>query len=590
MGLAALWSLSGLWRQFIQFDVIALAATLVGGYPIYKETYTSLKQKHINMEVSMTIAIIASLIVGAFSAAVVISFFVILAELIESYALDKARDTVTRLENITPKKTLVKRHGEEVTVDVQSLEENDIVIVRDGERIPVDGIITRGTAVVNQSSITGESIPTDKTESDRVYAGSINESGVIEVRTEKIGTETVFGKIIKLVEEAESKKSPIQKISDKLATRLVVFAILSSIVTLLITRNPISSISVIIVAGSCGVAAGTPLAIVATIGRAAKKGVIVKGGIYLEEMTRIDTVVIDKTGTITLGEPTVTKVRAFNGSTESEVLSYAASVEGHSNHPISRAIMRKAAELNIRPLQHSQFTYSPGRGVISEYGGERILVGNIRLMIENNIPIPVESQDSPQGTTTILVAHNNTICGTISLVDDVRDISRNAIARLKKMGLNTIMLTGDNETATKLIGEKVGVDEFYADLLPQDKVLKIEQLVTQGHRVVMVGDGVNDAPALARANVGIGMGAGTDVAVEEADIVLMTNDLEKIPDLLDLSKSAYWTIMGNFYGTISIDAIGVALAFLGFLNPLVAALIHTGSELAFIANSARLMR
>lgn len=591
IGLAALLSLSSFWRLFASFDILALVATIFGGIPIYRETVSSIRHRHINMEVSMTVAIIASLIIGAFFAAVVITFFVTLAEYIEQYALDKARATVAQLEKMTPRRALVRREGKEVEVDVQTLALNETVIVRDGERIPVDGVIIKGYGAVNQASITGESLPIDKSTGDSVYAGSIDESGLFEVRTDKIGTETVFGKIIKLVEEAEGKRAPIQKISDKLATRLVYFAILSSLVTFIITGNPVSSISVVIVAGACGVAAGTPLAVVASMGKAAKRGVIVKGGIYLEEMTKIDTVVIDKTGTLTLGEPTVESIQRFDGCTDQEVISYAAMAEAHSNHPISRAILRKAGELRIAPVPHSEFRYTPGRGIVSDHNGEQILVGNRQHMIENGVKPPAESSERKSaGLTTVLVAHNGEICGSISLADNVREDSRKAVESLKKMGLRTIMLTGDNDTVAKAVADRVGADEVYADLLPQDKVSIIEDLVAKGHRVAMVGDGINDAPALARANVGIGMGAGTHIAVEEADVVLMTNDLQKIPSILRLSKTTYNTILTNFYGTIGIDGIGVILAFMGLLNPVLAALIHTISELVFLANSAKLMR
>jgi heavy metal translocating P-type ATPase len=594
MASAAVWSLIGYWQQFLPFDVVAVIATFLGGYPIYKETFRSLRHRRINMEVSMTVAVAASLIVGAFTAAIVIAFFVILAEYIESYATDSARATLIQLEKAVPRKALVRRNGIEIEVDPQTLTSNDLVIVRDGERVPVDGVVIKGDAYINQASITGESIPVEKHIGDGVFAGTINESGLLEVQTEKIGTETVFGKIIKLVGEAESKKAPIQKISDRLAVWLVEFAIGSSLLAYLLTRNPISAISVVVVAGSCGVAAGTPLAIVAAMGKAAKKGVIVKGGVYIEEMTKVDTIVIDKTGTLTLGEPTVQGFHALDGCSEKQILSYAASAEKHSTHPIARAIVRRAAELGIRPIEHSQFDYSPGKGVTSEHDGQRILVGNNRLMSDHQIELPLTVQAPtlgmvPEGIASVLVAHDGKVCGTIWISDTVREESKLAISELKKMGIKTIMLTGDNKGVAKAVGSEVGVDDVYAELLPQDKVSKIEELVANGRRVAMVGDGVNDAPALARASVGIGMGTGTDVAVEEADVVLMTNDLSKIAGTLRLSKKAYHTIMENFYGTIIIDGIGVTLAFLGFLNPLSAAVIHTASELVFIANSARLM-
>jgi len=595
MGLAAFVSYLGVWRYFLPFDLIAIAATLIGGYPIYKETILSLRRKHVNMEVSMTVAIVASLLLGQLTPAVVIAFFVVLAEFIEEYAVDKGRATVVQLEKSVPKRALVRRNGTEAEVNPQTLVPNDVVIVRDGERVPVDGMIVSGTAYVNQASITGEAAATEKFASDRVYAGSVVESGVIEVSTERVGGETVFGKIIKLVEEAEHRRAPIQKISDRLATWLVEFAIGFSIITFLLTRNAISALSVVVVAGACGVAAGTPVAIVATMGKASKSGVIVKGGMYIEEMSRIDTVVIDKTGTLTFGEPVVTELVTMDGCNEQELLFYAALAEKHSTHPIARSILKKAEEMHVASPEHSTFSYLPGKGVTANYNGRNLLAGNTLLMSENGVELPEKiraslAQFTSLGYTTVLVAHGKEICGVILIEDKVRDESRKAIADLKQMGIKTIMLTGDNESAAKAVGAKVGVDEVYAQLLPEDKVNKIEELVAEGRRVAMVGDGINDAPALAHANVGISMGTGTDVAIEEADIVLMTNDLRKIADIVRMSNGAYRTIMQNFYGTISVDGIGVILAFLGFLNPLLAALIHVASEFAFIMNSAKQIR
>ncbi len=595
MAFAALFSWLGWWRFFLPIDLVALASTLIGGYPIYRETLQSLKHKKINMEVSMTIAIFTSLLIDQFTAAAVIALFVILAELLEEMAVDKGRATIVKLEESIPKKALVKRNGAELVVDLATLSLGEVVVVRDGERIPVDGSIVRGSALVNQGNITGETVSVEKSVGNRVFAGSVDESGLLEVSVERIGKETIFSKIIELVQEAESQKAPIQKISDKLATWLVEFAILFSIVTFAVTRNLISTISVIVVAGACGVAAGTPLAMVATMGNAAKRGVIVKGGTYIEEMNHIDTVVIDKTGTLTFGVPEVTDVTSVDRCDQRQLLQFAATAERHSNHPIANAIVEKATELGIMPNEHSTFSYTLGKGVEVESNGHNILVGNRTLLADKGITVStqasvVASQRASEGKTVVYVAHSDKICGLIAIADRIRDESLTAIADLKRIGIRTIMLTGDNKVAAQIVANEVGIDEVYAELLPQDKVAIIKRLVAEGHKVAMVGDGINDAPALAHANVGIGMGAGTDVTIEEADIVLLTNDLQKISYIVKASKRAYGTVMQNFYGTITIDGIGVALAFLGFLNPLSAAGIHVLSEFIFILNSAKLIR
>ena len=596
---AAVSSGLGVWRQLLPIDAVAITATLLGGYPVYKETLLALRHGHVNMEVSMAVAIFASLLVGQFTVSVVITFFVLLSEYIETYAVDKGRQTITLLEKSAPKLALVRRGGQEAEVDVGTLAPGDVVIVRDGDRVPVDGSIVVGSAFLNQSSITGESARVEKGAGDRVYAGSVDESGLIEVRTEKVGTETVFGKIIKLVEDAENRKAPIQKLSDRLATWLVEFAVAFALLTFLVTRDVTSTLSVVVVAGACGVAAGTPLAIVAIMGKAAKKGTIVKGGAYIEEMSRVDTVVIDKTGTLTFGEPVVTDVVGFDGCTGRQVLEYAAVAERYSSHPLGRAVMIKAAESGIKVSEgvaSAPSSYISGKGIVCQYEGGQIVVGNDALMAEKRVRYPdggeekTLSQGVSKGKSTVLVAYHDKLCGVIAIADSIRGESRRAIEDLRKMGIRTVTSTGDNREVAQEVGKQVGIDEVHAELLPEDKVSIVEKLVADGHHVAMVGDGIDDAPALARANVGIGMGAGTDVAIEEADIVLMTNDLQKIADVARLSRKAYRTIMVNFYGTVTVDGIGVTLAFLGFLNPLLAAGIHVTSELIFILNSARLIR
>ncbi len=572
MGIAALTSYLWILRGLAPIDVVAIGATLIGGYPVFIETFHSLRHRSINMEVSMTVAIVASLLVFQFTAAVVVTFFVLLSEFIESYAVDKGRATIVKLERSIPRRALVRRNGTQVETDVDTISPGEVVIVRDGERIPVDGVIVKGSGFVNQSAITGEALAVEKMDGSRVFAGSVDESGVLEVRTEKVGNETVFGQIIKLVEEAEGR-----------------------VITFIVTRNLISTISVIVVAGACGVAAGTPLAIVAVMGGLAKKGVIVKGGVYVQEMSKIDTVVIDKTGTLTLGDPEVTDIVGLDGCSQKQVLTYAAAAEKLSNHPLARAITAKAHELGASLTGTSSSDYQVGKGILSSYNGEQIIVGNTVLMTEQNISLSDDAQatitsKNSEGKTTVIVAHGGRTCGIIGISDRIRNESLSAVQELGKMGISTVMLTGDNKITANRAGEQAGIKQVYSELLPADKVSIIEQMSETGQRIAMVGDGINDAPALARANVGIGMGAGTDIAIEEADIVLMTNDLGKIPTIVRASKQAYGVILQNFYGTLIVDGIGLALAFDGLLNPLFAAGIHVASELVFILNSARLIR
>src|SRR2546428_685129 len=459
MGVAALVSYLGFLHSITSIDVVAIGASLIGGYPVFVETFHAVRHRSINMEVSMTVAIVASLLVAQFTAAVVVTFFVLLSEFIESYAVDKGRATILKLERSIPRRALVRQNGAEVETDVETIRSGEVVIVRDGERIPVDGIIVRGSGFVNQSAITGEALAVEKTNGSRVFAGSVDESGVLEVQTEKVGSETVFGQIIKLVEQAESRKAPIQKLSDKLATWLVEFTIAFAAITFIITRNLISTISVIVVAGACGVSAGTPLAILAAMGGLATKGVIVKGGVYVQEMSKIDTIVIDKTGTLTLGDPEVSDIIGLNGCSEKQVLTYAAAAEKLSSHPLARAIAAKAQELGANPAGSLSSDYLAGKGIISQYQGELVLVGNSIQMTEQNIPISDDAQATftnkvSEGKTTVIVAHGGHTCGVIAISDKIRNESRTAVQELGKMGISIVMLTGDNKVAANRVGEQ----------------------------------------------------------------------------------------------------------------------------------------
>jgi len=352
---------------------------------------------------------------------------------------------------------------------------------------------------------------------------------------------------------------------------------------------------VIIVAGACGVAAGTPLAVLAGIGSAARRGIIIKGGLYLEQLSRIDTVVLDKTGTLTLGVTEVTSISTFNGASEDEVLQTAAIAEQHSEHPLGEAIVRRARQRNLPLREYANLHYFPGKGLVCEDNGSEILVGTRALFEERGVTVPAEfiaesSAKKTAGQTTVVVVRDKRILGAVALADQLRAEAKQAVSELKRSGLRTILLTGDSSDTAKAIGDALGVHEATGDLLPHQKLEKIRELLQRGNKVVMVGDGVNDAPALAEATVGVAMGQGTDVALETADVTLMTSDLSRLVEVLAISKRCYRVIMFNFWGTILVDTVGITLAFAGLLAPIIAALIHVGSELAFILNSARLFR
>jgi len=593
MGAVILASLSGWWREWMSRDWLALAATLIGGYPIFEEALENLRKRRMTMELSMTIALVAGLCIGQFFTALVIAFFVLFAELVEGYTVGGGRRAIEKLIEALPRQVTVRRDGRERELTTQEVGRGEIIIIRPGSRIPADGEVRKGHSFVDQSSITGESLPIEKVEGSKVFAGTINKDGVLEVRVEKIGCDTTFGKIIQIVEQAEKSKAPVQRISDRLAAGLVYFALGAAMLTFVVTRNLTSTIAVIIVAGACGVAAGTPLAVLAGIGSAARRGIIIKGGLYLEQLSQIDTVVLDKTGTLTLGVPEVTSITTLNDASEDEVLQTAAIAEQHSEHPLGEAIVRRARERNIPLREYANLRYLPGKGLTCDDNGSEILVGSRALFEEHSVSVPAEfaaqcAGARSAGQTTVLVGRGRRIFGAVTLADQLRTEAMQAVIRLKSLGLRTILLTGDSSKTAKAIGDSLGVDEAIGDLLPQQKVEKVRELLRGGRKVAMVGDGVNDAPALAEATVGVAMGQGTDVALETADVTLMTSDLSRLSEVLAISKRCYRVIMFNFWGTIGVDTVGITLAFFGLLAPIVAALIHVGSELAFILNSARL--
>ena len=595
MALVIVASLTGWWRHWMSRDWLAFAATLIGGFPIYEEAWENLRKRRMTMELSMTIALVAALCIGQFLTALVIAFFVLFAEMVEGYTVGSGRRAIQTLIDALPRRVRVRRGGEERELGTNEVVAGETIIIRPGERIPADGVVIKGHSFVDQSSITGESLPVEKVEQTKVFAGTINKDGVLEVRIEKIGRDTTFGKIIEIVEQAEKSRAPVQRIADRLAAGLVYFAFGAAAFTLIVTRNFTSTIAVIIVAGACGVAAGTPLAILAGIGSAARRGIITKGGLYLEQLSRIDTIVLDKTGTLTLGIPEVTAVRAINNATENDVLQTAAIAEQHSEHPLGEAIVRCAHEHNLSLREYSQLRYSPGKGIVCVESNTRIFVGTRALFEENGVPVPADALSEVEGgngagKTVVLVGRDQKILGAVTLADQLRAEARQAVNDLKAQGYRVILLTGDSSDTARAIGRELGVDKAIGDLLPEQKVEKIRELLRTGRKVAMVGDGVNDAPALAEATVGVAMGQGSDVALETADVTLMTSDLSRLVEVLAISKRCYRVIMFNFWGTIGVDIVGIILAFFGLLAPIIAALIHVGSELAFILNSARLFR
>ncbi len=577
------------WEPLPAASVIGIAGLLVGGWPIFKEAFENLLARRMTMELSMSIAIVAAAAISEFFTALVITLFVLVAEVLEGMTVSRGRRAIRDLLDFLPHAVSVRRAGSVAEVDAAALAVGDAVLVNPGGRIPVDGIVIAGHSFVDQTRITGESMPQEKTVGAVVFAGSINQSGALEIRAERIGRDTSYGKIIEAVEQAERSRAPVQRLADRLAGYLVYFALGAALLTYVLTRDMRATISVIIVAGACGIAAGTPLAVLGAIGRAARAGAIIKGGLFLEQLGQVDTVVLDKTGTLTHGQPQVRALVPAVGVEPMALLDAAAAAELRSEHPLGKTIVAYA-QAQQRALQEPErFGYTPGRGIDAIVAGDTILVGNASLMREHGIALPADLLAGHPEASEVLVARAGVLLGAIVVADSVRPEARQAIAAIHALGIRTVLLTGDAQAVTDAVARQLGITDVAADLLPEHKRQRVQQLVADGRTVAMVGDGVNDAPALIAAQVGVAMGSGTDVARESADVVLLGNDLMKFAETLTIARRTRRIIWANFAGTIGVDALGIGLAAFGLLDPLVAAFIHVASELAFILNSARLL-
>jgi heavy metal translocating P-type ATPase len=584
---AAVWF--RVWEPIPKLSLIGLVGLLIGAWPILREALQNILARRMTMELSMTIAIGAAAAIGQFFTALVITLFVLVAEVLEGFTVGRGRRAIRDLLEFLPDEVSVRRAGSIQSVSAADLSVGDAILVAPGARVPVDGLVLSGHSFVDEARITGESMPVEKTAGTRVFAGSINQSGTLELRAERIGRDTSYGKIIEAVERAERSRAPVQRLADRLAGYLVYFALGAAVLTFLVTRNIVSTISVIIVAGACGIAAGTPLAILGGIGRAARLGAIIKGGVHLETLGHIDTVVLDKTGTLTFGRPEVQTLNAAPGTSSEDLLDAAAAAELRSEHPLGKAIVGFARKQGRPIVEPTSFAYTPGRGIVTQVGGTTIRVGNQAWMADNGISVTALSAHSDDTGSEIFVAREQHLLGSISVADTIRPEAKRAIDALHSMHIQTVLLTGDVRRVAAAVGSALGIQTIEAELLPEDKLARVQQLVGQKRIVAMVGDGINDAPALTAANVGIAMGSGTDVAQESADVVLLGNDLERFAETVALARRTRTTIWQNFVGTIAVDALGIGLAAFGYLNPLLAAGIHVVSELAFILNSARLL-
>lgn len=574
----------GLTWPWPTLPAIAVLGLVVGCWPIALEAFEDLRHRKMSMELSMFIAIVASAAIGEWTTSLVITAFALAAEILEDLSLDRGREALTDLMTFLPETVQVRRDHETTLMPLHEVAAGDTVIVSPGGRIPVDGIVISGQSSADQSRITGEPLPVDITVGDEVFAGSINQVGVVEIRAQRVGTESSYGRIIAAVEQAQSTEPPAQRLADKLAAWLVYLALSSAVITYLITHDLKATIAVVVVAGACGIAAGTPLAVLAAIARIARNGAFIKDGAHLEALSSVDTIVFDKTGTLTTGVPTVVEVVPSTSIDREELLTLAGTAESYSEHPLGRAVVAYVRAQGLPIGQAEDFVYQPGQGVTVTIAGKTVRAGNRSLV--SGAPDTVDAHGT---ATAVHISIDGHYAGTILLADAIRDSAQSAIAGLKKLGLRTMILTGDQETTARAVAAELGIDEVHAGLLPDDKLAIIDAQRAAGRTIAMIGDGVNDAPALAHATVGIAMGSGTDIAQESSDVVLISSDLNDLAHTVHVAKRARKIIMFNFIGTVAIDILGMVLAAYGLLSPVFAAFIHVGSETAFILNSARLI-
>ncbi len=595
---------------------ISVVLTLIAvalGYRIYLHGIRSLLHKNVTAQLFATIAIFISVIaglvlpsasatgtaeaVGYLTAAAIVAFIILAGMTLEEYIIHRTRGALEKLINMSPTTARVRRDGAEVEVPIDEVKKGEIVLVKPGDKIPVDGTVLSGHSSVNQATITGESIPVEKTVGDHTFAGTLNEHGALEIKVEKIAEDTTLAHLIQLVEEAQEKKAPIQNVADRFTTYfLPIMAVLSSSVfaasyfTLGFDAALARTVTVLLVACPCALSIAVPVAVAATIGNASMNAIIIKGGTHIEKLKDVTLVAFDKTGTLTIGEPRVVEIKTFSNYSEADTIKYAAIAEKFSEHPLSKAITAKATEMNLKIPDPADFKTIPGQGVDAHFGNKHILIG--RKMIETMITEEANqlmSKVESEGKTAIPVALDKNVIGIIVVADTVRENSLEAIQRLKRLGIKTAMLTGDNMRTAKSIAEQVGVDEYRSELLPEQKVAVIGE-IKKGNVVAMVGDGVNDAPALATADVGFAMGAaGSDVAIETADVALLGDDLTKVEYAISLSRKAFTRMKGNIVYAFVWNIVALSLAAFGILNPVLAVVLAEAGCISVVINSALLL-
>ena len=596
-GIFLVFSWFGWFKGLLGFDP-AWVSIVISGTPILKGAIIALFTRgDIKAGLLVSTALVAAVAIGEYFAAGEVAFIMMIGELLENRTVAKAKAGIKQLLSVVPPTAGVRRDGREIRIPAEKVQVGDLVLVKPGEYIPVDGEVVAGESAVCQAAVTGESMPADKLPGDKVFVGSLNQLGALEIRATKVGADTTLARVVKLVEEAENSKAPVIRTADRWATWLVPAALITAIMVFLFTKDAIRAVTILIVFCPCALVLATPTAMMAGIGNAARKGILVKSGAAMELSGKLNAFIFDKTGTLTRGKPEVSTIKSVSAFSERELLLLAAVAEKFSEHPLSQAIIHKAQAENLTVMDPEVFQAQPGFGVRASCQGMEILVGNRKLMEQESVLIAEEVEKyvekaEAKGRTAMLVAVDGALAGVIMAADPVREESLAAVNRLRENGINKIfMLTGDNQRTAAAIAAQTGISDYFADQLPAQKSETVKKLQGQGYRVAMVGDGINDAPALALADVGIAMGvAGADVAVRTAGIALMSDDIGKLAQLIRLSRHVLRIINLNILFSLFLNLIAIILASAGIMGPVMGALVHNAGSVLVVINSGRLIR
>ncbi len=567
-----------------------LVVVLIGGYPVFINVIRAALKRQVISHTLMSVGVIAAIVVGQWITAAIVVFFMRVGDYAERITTERARKAVKNLTELSPQTARVEREGQECELPVGDIQVGEVVIVRPGEQIPVDGVVLSGHATINQATLTGEAMPVDVASGSRVYAVTIAELGSLRVTTNATGRDTTFGRVIQMVEEAEAHRGSVQRVADKFSAFYLPVVAGVALLTFLLRRDALATAAVLVVACSCSFALATPIAMLASIGAGARRGLLIKGGKYIEALDKIDLLLVDKTGTLTLGRPRIDEAIPLGDLSSAELLRLAASAERYSEHPLAEATRSAARRQNLELLDPEHFTSVPGLGVVAALKGQTIMVGSGR-MVAAELAQTIEARLLNEGKSLLWVSRDGEAIGVLAAADNLREEVPEAFKQLRAVGIRRIeLLTGDNEHAAAALAGPLGID-FRANLLPEDKIAIVKDYQAKGYRVAMVGDGVNDAPALAQADVGIAMGAaGSHVAFEAAHVVLLRDDWLLVPQLFAIARRTMRVVKGNIAFTTLYNILGLSLAAFGFLPPILAAAAQSIPDVAILFNSSRLLK